>query len=119
MPSVQAAHNLGAALAARGPAWANLRLVTPVEWAEYWAGPSLQAAGWCPLSQDEEFFLVWEALALAGRARALGSADRPSPGLARSLVLTLRTLRLNGVSPEGLAALDPAAERLQTLASLY
>ena len=119
VPSVQAAQNLGVALAARGPAWANLRLVTPVEWAEYWAGPSLQAAGWQPLSQDEEFFLVWEALALAGRPRALGSADRPSPGLARSLVLTLRILRLNGVSPEGLAALDPAAERLQTLASLH
>ena len=108
VPSVQAAQNLETALAVRGPAWA-----------EHWAGPALQAAGWRPLSADEQFLLVWEALAVAGRPRALGSADRPSPGLARNIALTLRTLRLNEVNPEVLAALDPATERLQALAALY
>ncbi|MCC7263377.1 MAG: PD-(D/E)XK nuclease family protein [Candidatus Latescibacteria bacterium] len=119
VPSVQAGQHLAAALAAGGRTWGNLRLVTPAEWAARWAGPQLAAAGWRRLSADEEFFLVWEALGVAGRTRALGSADRPSPGLARGLTQTLRILRLNNVAPEALAALASGGERLRALADLY
>ncbi len=119
VPSAQAGKHLARVLAAGGPPWANLRLLTPAAWAEYWAGPQLVAAGWHVLGADEEFFLIWEALSAPGRARALGCADRPSPGLARNLAQTLRTLRLNEISPEAVAALDPGAARLKSLADLY
>lgn len=119
VPSAQAGQQLAAGLAAAGEAWGNLRLVTPAEWAAHWAGPQLAAAGWQPLGADEEFFLVGEALSAAGRARALGSTDRPTPGLVRGLVQTLRALRLNGVGPAALWDLGSGGEGRRALADLY
>lgn len=96
VPSRQIGYNIGQALAASGRPWVNLHLTTPVDWADRLVGPRIRAAGWRPLVQDADLFLVQS---LVRRLELPTNVDFASTGVARSFLTTLRALRGANLSP--------------------
>ena len=105
VPAAQAGYNLTTALACAGHPFVNLRTLTPVQHAEEIAGPALRCAGWRPLGQDAELFILERAVE-EGVVQEPGGyfADQQlaGGGLVRSFQRTLHAMRLAGLRPERL-----------------
>ncbi len=103
-PTLQIGHNLGTALARSGVAWVNLRVTTPASWAERLVGSALRDEGRLPLVQDADSFFL-----LGSIRDERWPEDHPlvrgfsAGGFARTLLKTIRALRLAGVRPEDLS----------------
>ena len=121
VPSTQIGYNLTTALAAGGQIWSNLQITTPVDWAERQVGPPLQAAGWQELVQDTELFYLEAMLERVIRDEPENYfADLSiSPGLTRSFLRTLQSLRLAGVEGSALQEVHIEPEKTRLLATLY
>lgn len=108
VPSLQIGHNLGTALARAGTAWLNLRMTTPAAWAEGIAGSDLRAEDRRPLVQDADAFFM-----LASVRDEPWPEDHPflhgmsSAGFAKTLLKTIRALRLAGVEPDDVSGTMP------------
>ncbi len=100
VPSLQIGHNLGTALARTGCSWLNLRITTPAAWAERVAGSELRSEGFRPLVQDADAFFLHASI----RSEPWQD-DHPfvhgqsSTGFARTILRTIRGLRLAGIDP--------------------
>ena len=121
VPSEQAGQTLVAALASSGSSWLNLHVTTPSGWAERVSSPHLHAEGRTPLPPDADRFFLDELIARAlKRVPESPFTSTPiSPGLARSFLRTLRTLRRAGIDPDHLEHTSDKTARTHLLAALY
>ncbi|MEW6753569.1 MAG: PD-(D/E)XK nuclease family protein [Candidatus Latescibacterota bacterium] len=104
LPSLQAGHSTGVALAQSGCGWLNLHLLTPEEWAARLVLPELEAEGWRTLPSDHDLLFVEDLITQVPEGHGEGGW-LPGPELARPLLRTLQELRLAGAQP---ADLPPA-----------
>ena len=121
VPSPQIGYNLTTALAASGQSWLNLQTATPSAWAAEQLEPRLSAEGRRMVTQDAALLHLEDMLDRAGESAARDYfADLPrSPGLTRSFLRTLQSLRSAGVSAEELEGAGAAPTRSRPLAVLY
>lgn len=113
VPSQQIGYNLGTALAVRGAPWVNLRMTTPADWADRLVGAAFRSEGLRPLVQDADAFFI-----LASVRNEPWPEDHPfargfsTPGFARTLLKTIRALRLAGIQPVEISSTEVGSDDL-------